>query len=152
MDSVSDNMASTPKTGLDIEVLESSFKLLAPRAQEFVGAFYENLFAFYPETQRFFVNADMPEQRKKLVSALVLVIENLRHPEALTGALSALGRKHQGYGIGASYYPMVGDALLKTMSVFLDDNWTAEIEQAWAQAYGVISQAMLNGYSAPHAP
>jgi hemoglobin-like flavoprotein len=126
--------------------------MLAPRAHEFVGAFYDNLFVSYPETQRFFTNTDMAEQRNKLVSALVLVIENLRNPEALKGVLSALGKKHQSYGIGPTYYPMVGDALLKTMSAFLADRWSLEIEQAWTEAYGIITQAMLNGYTAPHAP
>jgi nitric oxide dioxygenase len=152
VDSLSDNVESAGSGGLNVELLEASFRILAPRADEFVGAFYENLFASYPETQRFFTNTDMAEQRKKLVSALVLVIENLRNPEALTGALSALGRKHQGYGIGPTYYPMVGDALLKTMSAFLADRWSFEIEHAWTEAYGVITQAMLNGYAAPHAP
>lgn len=152
MDSLADNAANAGSGGLNVELLESSFKLLAPRGHEFVGAFYENLFASYPETQRFFTKTDMAEQRKKLVSALVLVIENLRNPAALTGALSALGRKHQGYGIGPTYYPMVGDALLKTMSSFLAEHWTPEIQQAWTEAYGVLTQAMLNGYAAPHAP
>lgn len=152
MDSQSEKLAGAPSIGLKVEVLEASFSMLAPRAHEFVGAFYENLFASYPETQRFFANTDITEQQNKLVAALVLVIENLRHPEALTGALSALGRKHQNYGIGPTYYPMVGDALLKTMSGFLAERWTLEIEQAWTEAYGVITRVMLNGYAAPHAP
>lgn len=152
MDSLSDKLVSAPSIGLKADLLESSFAMLAPRAQEFVGAFYERLFQSYPETQHFFSQSDMTEQRKKLLSALILVIENLRHPEMLTGALGALGRKHQSYGIGPGYYPMVGDALLKTMSAFLDDRWTPEIEQAWNQAYEVIAQAMLNGYVAPDAP
>ncbi len=83
MNSFSDNVAGAGLGGLKVELLESSFKMLAPRAHEFVGAFYDHLFASYPETQRIFTNTDMAEQRNKLVSALVLVIENLRNPEAL---------------------------------------------------------------------
>jgi len=147
MDSLSATTPSAP-SGLNVELLESSFKRLGPRAQEFVAAFYEKLFETYPETRRFFTNTDMAEQKKKLVSALVLVIENLRNPEALTGALTTLGRKHEGYGIGAIYYSMVGDALLQTLSAFLDQNWTPEVKQAWSEAYGVISEAMLSGYAA----
>jgi len=146
MNSLSENIQSAPP-GLNVDLLESSFARLAPRAQEFVEAFYEKLFETYPETQRFFTTTDMTEQKNKLVSALILVIENLRNPEALKGALTALGRKHENYGIGASYYPMVGDSLLNTLSAFLDQDWTPEVKQAWTEAYGVISEAMLSGYT-----
>lgn len=141
-----------PEAQLNVELLESSFKLVVPRAPEFVDAFYAKLFQLYPETQQFFTSTDMTQQRNKLIAALVLVIENLRHPQSLIPALSALGQKHQSYNIGPAHYPMVGSALLQTFSEFLGDRWNAEVEEAWTQAYGVITQAMLSGYSAPHAP
>ncbi len=53
MNSLSDNVASAGSGGLNVELLESSFKMLAPRTQEFVGAFYERLFTAYPEIRRF---------------------------------------------------------------------------------------------------
>jgi nitric oxide dioxygenase len=153
MDSVNDDLTSAPvDSSLDIELLQRSFNLIAPRAEDFVEAFYAKLFELYPETIGFFAATDMAQQRKKLVSALILVMENLRSPRALGPALTALGRKHQSYNITPAHYPMVGDALLKTFGVFLGEAWKPEIEKAWTQAYGVITRAMLSGYSAPHAP
>jgi len=153
MDSVNDSLADPPAdAGLDIALLESSFKMIAPQAEEFVDAFYAKLFELYPHTRGFFAATDMTLQRKKLVSALVLVIENLRNPQALGSALTALGRKHQSYSIGAAHYPMAGDALLKTFSAFLGEAWKPEVENAWVQAYAAITRAMLSGYLAPHAP
>jgi len=147
-----DSSAVPAGARLDVELLEESFQLVAPRAQEFVGAFYAKLFELYPETRRFFARTDMALQQAKLVSALVFVIENLRKPESLIEPLRVLGQKHEAYQIKPAHYSMVGDALLKTFSVYLGAAWNPEVEMAWARAYGVITQAMLSGYLAPHAP
>ena len=40
-------------------------------------------------------------------------------------------------------YPKVGDALISTLAEVAGDNWSAEIEAAWAEAYGVIVSMML---------
>jgi nitric oxide dioxygenase len=151
--SLNDSLASAPpEPGPDIALLESSFKMIAPCAEEFVDAFYAKLFELYPQTRSLFAATDMTLQRNKLISALVFVMENLRHPQVLSSALTELGRKHQSYQVSAEHYPMVGDALLKTFSAFLGDAWKPEIANAWVQAYGMITRAMLSGYSAPHAP
>src|SRR5215469_16974833 len=76
---------------LQIEFLETSFQRIAPQGEAFVTAFYERLFTRFPETRAFFASTDMKEQRKKLLGALALVIQNLRKPEVLTSALQGLG-------------------------------------------------------------
>jgi hemoglobin-like flavoprotein len=65
---------------LQIELLETSFQAIAPRGEAFVTAFYERLFTNYPQTRAFFASTNMKEQRKKLLGALILVIQNLRKP------------------------------------------------------------------------
>src|SRR6266849_4005790 len=83
---------------LQIELLETSFQAIAPHGEAFVTAFYERLFTRFPQTRAFFASTDMKEQRKKLLGALVLVIQNLRKPEVLTRALRGLGERHVHYG------------------------------------------------------
>ena len=92
----SDNQASEPQdsNGLQVELLETSFALVAPRGEELVSAFYEKLFSKHPEVMPFFENTDMSEQKKKLLQALVLVVNNLRKPEVLGPALKQLGQLH----------------------------------------------------------
>ena len=63
----------------NVEVLEDSFAQIQPHASEFAADFYSNLFNDYPQVQPLFANTNMVEQRKHLVSALVLVIANLRN-------------------------------------------------------------------------
>jgi nitric oxide dioxygenase len=132
---------------LNVGLLESSFHTIAPQADEFVKTFYEELFYLYPEVKELFGHVEMASQRKKLIAALVLVMENLRRPASLESALLNLGRKHQGYDVVAKHYPLVGEALLNTLATFLSSQWTAELEEAWKAAYGVIAETMLKGYS-----
>ena len=130
---------------LQIELLETSFQAIAPRGETFVEAFYERLFTNYPQTRAFFASTDMKEQRKKLMGALILVIQNLRKPEVLTSALKGLGQGHVKYGVRPEHYPIVGTILLETFANFLGDDWTPEYQDAWAQAYEAICSILLEG-------
>src|SRR6266566_3744968 len=105
---------------LHIELLETSFQAIAPSGEAFVTAFYERLFTSFPQTRAFFASTDMKEQRKKLLGALALVIQNLRKPEVLTSALKGLGER-----------------------------WTPAYHDAWADAYEAICAIMLEGASVP---
>ena len=130
---------------LQIELLERSFEEIKPHANEFVNSFYENLFTATPEAKPLFDTTDMEAQKKKLLNSLVLVVENLRNPEALGGALRGLGARHVKYGALPEHYPLVGSALLTTFGQYLKEDWTPEVKQAWVDAYGAISEIMLDG-------
>jgi len=132
--------------GLDVETLEKSFALLAPHAEELVRRFYEELFRRAPGVKPMFANTTPEQQQTKLIAALKLVIQNVRNPEALAPALSAMGVRHQSYGALAEHYPIVASALVDTMKVMAGDAWTDTIESAWSQALGVIAKVMLDAY------
>ena len=110
-----------------------------------MNSFYENLFTANPEAKPLFETTNMAEQKKKLLASLVLVVENLRKPDALDGALRGLGARHVKYGALPEHYPLVGGALLTTFEQYLKEQWTPEVKQAWVDAYGAISQIMLDG-------
>ena len=134
---------------LQIELLETSFQAIAPCVEAFVTAFYERLFTHFPQTRAFFASTDMKEQRKKLLGALALVIQNLRKPEVLTSALKGLGQRHVNYGVRPEHYPIVGGVLLETFADFLGERWTPAYQDAWAQAYETVCAIMLEGASVP---
>lgn len=69
---------------LNVELLESSFQLVAPKGEELVSRFYERLFKKYPAVKPLFKKTSIKEQKKKLLASLVLVIQNIRRPEKLT--------------------------------------------------------------------
>ncbi|QIR36328.1 globin [Tolypothrix sp. PCC 7910] len=137
---------------LNVEVLEESFNKVKPRANEFTASFYENLFQAYPEVKPLFANTDMVTQQKKLLNSLVLVVENLRNPEALSPVLNALGARHVGYGAIAKYYGPVGEALLITFEQYLQEDWNLEVKKAWLDAFTAITALMLKGAGVDNVP
>ncbi|MEM9003040.1 MAG: globin family protein [Cyanobacteria bacterium P01_F01_bin.86] len=137
--------SASQETALQVELLEQSFEKVKPQANEFVGSFYENLFTDYPAAKPLFVHTNMAEQSNKLLASLVFVVENLKKPGALTEALKGLGARHVKYGALPEHYPLVGNSLLKTFEQYLGADWTPATKQAWIDAYGVITEVMLEG-------
>lgn len=132
---------------LDAVRLQESFREIAPQGEEFVSAFYDRLFEKHPELRALFARTDMEAQRKKLLGALVLVVEHLRSPEVLAPTLAALGRRHQEVGVLPEHYPLVGEVLLETLAAFLQDRWTPELAAAWQGAYEFLARQLLQSYA-----
>jgi hemoglobin-like flavoprotein len=130
---------------LNVELLESSFAQVKENSLEFTKRFYNMLFADYPEVQPLFANTPMEKQRKQLFQSLVFTVNNLRKPDTLNNALTGLGTRHVQYGVLPQHYPMVGNSLLKAFEVTLGTAWTPDVQQAWIEAYGVVTQLMLEG-------
>lgn len=135
---------------LNIELLEQSFERIKPQANTFAASFYENLFQAHPEVEPLFADTNMASQQKKLVNALVLVVENLRHPEVLKEVLNSLGARHVKYGAIPQYYAAVGHVLLQTFEQYLQNEWSPDLQQAWTDAYGAITTQMLQGAARVH--
>jgi hemoglobin-like flavoprotein len=130
---------------LQVELLEQSFEKVKPKATEFAASFYNHLFTDYPAAKPLFEHVNMSEQQGKLLKSLVLVVENLRKPDTLSQALKGLGSRHVSYGTLSEHYPLVGSTLLKTFEEYLGSDWTPEVKQAWSDAYGAITEIMLEG-------
>ncbi len=137
--------SDSPGPKLNAQLLEASFNKVRPYADDFSKRFYENLFADYPAAEPLFAHTSIQEQGKKLFSSLILVVTNLKYPDGLQKDLQGLGARHIDYGALPEHYPLVGQTLLKTLSQFLKEDWTPELQQAWADAYDVIATTMLEG-------
>lgn len=133
--------------GLNINLLQESFEAIKPNAEQLVHIFYDKLFADFPGVKPLFANTTQAEQEKKLLAALALVVNNLRNPDALAGALKEMGARHQGYGALPEHYPAVVNTLLASMSELAGDLWTPELYDAWKKALDVVSTVMLSAYT-----
>ena len=126
-------------------LVERSFEKIKPCAAEFAASFYHNLFRSSPKLRTMFKETDMEKQQQKLVSALVLLVGNVRDPDHLVPMLRDLGARHKGYGVIEKHYPAVGGALLQTFEQYLKDDWTTDVQQAWTDTFDAIAQIMLEG-------
>jgi hemoglobin-like flavoprotein len=127
----------------DTTLVEASFNRVAPQAEALVKAFYDSLFARAPHLRPLF-RGDQAEQRKKLISALVLAVGHLRKPAVLAPVLIGLGEKHANYGVEATHFEPVGAALLESLAAF-DPQFDEATHAAWARVYGAIVGLMTQG-------
>jgi hemoglobin-like flavoprotein len=64
--------------GLDLDTLETSFDLIAPRGEELVDVFYARLFEAAPSVRPLFARTDLRKQKAMLLATLVLLRKSLR--------------------------------------------------------------------------
>ncbi len=138
------NEASPAKP--DIALIEETFQMLAPRAEELARRFYAELFQRYPEVEPLFANTDMDQQRRKLVAALATVVNSLRRPRELRKVLRELGARHEQYGAEPGHYGAVAETLLDVMKELAGPAWTQEVHDNWSAALNMVAETMVNGY------
>lgn len=129
---------------LQVELLEQSFGEVAAQGEAFAAAFYERLFILSPEAKPLFAETSMDVQEQKLLAALALVMERLREPETLTPLLKHLGERHLASQVTPEHFELGGEALLETLRLFLGDQWTPELQAAWAEGYSGLVSIMLD--------
>jgi hemoglobin-like flavoprotein len=130
---------------LNLEALESSFDLIAPRGDELMDSFYAGLFAAAPSVEPLFAGTDLKRQKTMLLGTLVLLRKSLRDLEAIVPKLRELGARHVAYGAEPAHYPVVGEVLIAAMAEVAGPAWNDEYEQAWTEAFTIVAGAMLEG-------
>jgi hemoglobin-like flavoprotein len=133
---------------LDLDALETSFDLIAPRGDELVDTFYARLFTAAPAVRPLFAGTDLPRQKAMLLATLVLLRKSLRDLDAILPKLRALGARHVAYGAEPEHYPVVGQVLIESMANVDGAAWRPEYSTAWAAAFDVVAGAMLDGAAA----
>jgi len=128
-------------TPSQIELVQSSFDLVLPLADEAAAAFYSRLFKLDPSLRRLFTG-DMRQQGKKLMDMLSTVVRNLDKLDRIIPSARALGQRHVAYGVREEHYDVVGAALLWTLEQALGEAWTVELAGAWVTAYTLLSRTM----------
>lgn len=124
------------------QVVKSSWAKVAPIADTAAGLFYARLFELDPSVAPLFANADMAEQRRKLMMAITTVVNGIDHIDQLVPVIEDMGRRHATYGVTDGHYATVGAALLSTLEQGLGSHWTDDARTAWSDAYGLIAGVM----------
>lgn len=126
-----------------IELVQSSFAIIAPIADDAAALFYRRLFEIDPSLEQMF-KGDMPTQRQKLMQMLTAAVKGLPRLDRLVPVVEDLGRRHVGYGVMDQHYDTVGAALLWTLEKGLGDAFNAEMREAWTSVYGLLATTMKN--------
>ena len=130
---------------MNVDALETSFDLVAPRGDELMDVFYARLFEAAPAVKPLFARTDLRKQKIMLLRVLGLLRRSLRDLDPIVPILHDLGARHVAYGAQPEHYPVVGAVLIASMAEVAGDAWRPEYERAWAAAFDVVAGAMLDG-------
>ena len=122
-------------------LVQESFALVAPIADQAGALFYNRLFQLDP-TLRSLFRGDIEEQSKKLMQMLAVAVASLDNVESIVPALHALGRRHDAYGVTKQHFDTVATALLWTLETGLGSRFTSEVRQAWVAVYTLLVTTM----------
>ena len=133
-----------------IEIVQRTFELAAPMADQIADRFYERLFTMDPSLRALF-HGNIQQQGNKLMTMLALVVRSLDRPETILEPARRLGERHVQYGVQPHHYATVGQSLLWTLAQLFGPAFTPEVEDAWTAAYmllaGVMQETVVIGDS-----
>jgi nitric oxide dioxygenase len=104
--------------------------------------FYHRMFEIAPATRGLFAD-DIEAQSAKLMQTLNWIVDHLHDQASLLPQAAGLAVRHVRYGVSADHYPVVGAALVTTLSDALGSAFTQADREAWERVYGTLSAAMI---------
>jgi nitric oxide dioxygenase len=131
-------------TPQQIQLVQLSFADVKPIAGPAAELFYRRLFMLDPSLRSMF-KGDMAKQGQMLMSMIGAAVAGLRNLETLSPVVRQLGARHVRYGVRDEHYATVGTALLWTLEKGLGPKFTPDVRDAWAAAYGLLSEVMQLG-------
>lgn len=129
-------------TQQQVELVQQSWNRVLPAAKRCGQQFYKILFEKAPGVRHLF-KSDIDEQANKLVTILGYVVSKLTKMEELLPEVQKLGARHNQYGAEPGHYEVVGQCLIETLKSELQQEWTAEVQDAWVTAYNTLKNVMI---------
>ena len=126
-------------------LVQETWEAIARNHDRIAVAFYDRLFEIDPAAHTLFAQTNMPAQRVKFVEMLGDIVRNLDMPRALIPTVSALGKRHVGYGVRDADYDRVREALFAAIAGELGAGFTDEVRDAWEEAYALTAAVMKRG-------
>lgn len=130
-------------TPVQIDLIQDSFKKVAPISDAAAEIFYQRLFEIAPDVKPYF-KGDMTEQGAKLMTTLSAVVNGLRDLDKIVPVAQSLAVKHVDYGVKPEDYAPVGEALIYTLDKGLGEAFTPELKDSWIAAYTTLSGVMID--------
>jgi hemoglobin-like flavoprotein len=130
-----------PLSERDVALVQASFQLVLPIADDAAALFYSRLFELDPSLRALFRN-DMKAQGRALMGMIRVAVAGLTKLDQIVPAVQALGRRHASYGVKDEHYATVGSALIWTLEQGLGDAFTPETRSAWLKVYTVLAETM----------
>lgn len=132
-------------TNATIATVKSTIPLLESAGVALTQHFYQRLFKHHPELQNMFnmANQHNGKQPLALFSAIAAYAKHIDTPAMLQQAITRIAHKHTSLYIQPEHYAVVGHHLIETLRELAPHAFTAEVEQAWREAYQYLAQLFV---------
>jgi hemoglobin-like flavoprotein len=134
-------------TERQILLVKNSWSYIIVNSEEAGQLFYERLFEVAPGVKHLF-KGDHKEQARKLMNMVTMIVIKIQKLDDMMNEIKLLAQRHGKYGAEPAHYAVVGECLLWTLEKGLGDKWNAETAEAWAEIYGILSNAMIANQTA----
>jgi hemoglobin-like flavoprotein len=131
-------MSLTPQ---QVVLVQSTFRTIQPMTATAAELFYKRLFEIEPATATLF-KGDMNQQGRRFMQVLAAAVGSLSSMSTLVPIVQRLGLRHAACGVRAEHYDSVQQALLWTLALILQDDYTDDVRSAWATAYAMLAGVM----------
>src|SRR3546814_17765831 len=121
-----------------VHLVQSTFELVTPIADDAAIIFYEDLFTRASELRNLFAE-DLAEQRVKLMKTLGVAVNALQDWDSVAPTVAQLGAKHARYGARPEDYATSGAALLLPWATGLGEAFTGVGGGAWERGVGACA-------------
>ena len=126
----------------DIELVRKSYACLGADAPAMAADFYRRLFAADPSAQALFSTG--PDiMSSKFAQELDAIVEAIISYDTFAARVRDLASRHARYGVKATHYRSVGDALIAALAAQLAGTWDPATETAWRRAYNLVAEIMM---------
>jgi hemoglobin-like flavoprotein len=127
----------------EISLIKQSWRTLRNVPPQVIGdVFYTKLFLDAPGLRTLF-HYPISNQSEKLIGMLNVIVARLEHMDLLKKEVHELAIRHKAYGVKASHYDLVGNALLWTLEKAFGVQWNEPLRRAWLTCYTSLATVML---------
>jgi nitric oxide dioxygenase len=123
-------------------IIKATAPVLKEKGEEITTEMYKILFARNPELKELFKDAE-PDQYKKLAQAVYAYAANIDNLGALGKGIETIAQAHVKTKIKPEHYPLVGGALLSAIEEVLGEAASADIMNAWKEAYFFLADVLI---------
>ena len=133
---------ATIMTPEQVTLIEDSWDYIIINATQAGDLFYQKLFEIDPSLRLLF-KENIKVQAHKLTSMITFLVHKLSTFDAVAADVRALGKRHKNYNVKQEHYSVVKKALLSTLKLGLEDQWTDDTGVAWTKLYDLLASIMV---------
>lgn len=126
------------------KLLNQTYPVIARHNNELAELMYRRAFEIKPALQSLFQRS-MNSMYSKFTYVVDTTVKAILSDKDYTPALRRLRRRHAVYDVTKDDYPIIGEAFLWAVAQLLGDQFTPEVESAWAAFYDVMAEIAIEG-------